>query len=219
MSLNDLRRELATAEHELLQIRSEKDLLLNQLDLINSNTNMVNYTKSTKGFTSIQERSEEEVECGGTAHLMECTQHTCPRRAANVISSDSSLFRKIWKIERVTQRDGFFTAHPTQIPLEATSTNIVKHTQSMQSMPIIMNPIFAQFNNDLSAPSVQHHHGMGATVLASRLPIRKTISLEIPNRLETGQNKLYASVGASAHHARTNGINVRSVLYTFEENT
>lgn len=204
--MNDLRQELSSAEQELNHIRNEKDLLLNQLDFLHSNNSksFATKTKSSSGFESIQERSEE---CDSLQSIPNSTHGVSETRVVTATPSDSNLFRHIWQIERIAQRDdGFFTSKQSNVPNVEAKT--IPHTQSMQKIPILMNPMYAGFNND-SSTSAQC---IGSAMLTSRLPLRKTISLELPHRIKGSMlpSKVnFPTDAAAAANAQSSTCDVR----------
>lgn len=194
--MNELRQELTSAEQELSQIRNEKDLLLNQLDLHHrksSSSPVATKNISSSGFESIQERSEDdERSCTGSPTQIDSHQQSHPHHAIKVNPSESSLFHHAWQIERITQRDGFFTSTPMHNSSKTDNNNVsyanpVKQTKSMQKIPILLNSLFGGFNNDSAsaAASIQYQPTFSRAMLnTNNLPLRKTISLELPNRFD-----------------------------------
>lgn len=190
--MNELRQELNSAERELSEIRNEKDLLLNQLEFFHNQSINTNTNQSSSGYETIQERSEDDEYSASrysTESLPHLKESPDDQQLVTSIPSESNLFGHIWQIDRITsQRDGFLFKNPS-------ATNSIKHTKSMQKMPILINPMFAGFDSASSIP----YHRLGSAVLAkSKHPLKKTISLELPNM---STNKTSEPNGASKIHS------------------
>lgn len=194
--MDDLRAELMAAEREMQAIRTGKDKLMNQLDshLFNA---------SPAGVPSIFEDSLDEK--NGIRSTTVTTETNC----GNSTPSESNLLQHIWKIKRVT-RDDYVTSVTSSTP-NSTAAKVTKHTKSMQTLPILMNPMFhhralnetpvLQRNpiSSILATNLNHPNAGDTSSTSgasfSDLPLRKAISLELPSKMRSSNDdsSTYAS--------------------------